>query len=94
MKTTKTQDPKYLTSISFEGSNNQLLQIKTQLLNDVKTHLEENKEEVSGLKNIGDKTKINGEFFDDFLVIQILDYIPIDLKDILNLCFKRAKYYC
>jgi hypothetical protein len=49
----------------------------------------QNKEEVLGLKNIDEAAQIAGEFFDDFLVGRILAYIPIDLKDILNVCLEE-----
>jgi hypothetical protein len=38
------------------------------------------------LNKIDDKTRINGDFFDDLLVGRILDHAPIDLQDILDLC--------
>ena len=84
----KTQDNAQK-SISFSDSNNQLLQIKNHLLKDLKIYLDQNKEEVLTLKNIDEKTQINGEFFDDFLGDRILKYVPIDLKDILNLCLEE-----
>jgi hypothetical protein len=88
------QDLEPLNSIlsSKESSakeNNNLLQIKTDLLGDIKIYLMQNKAEVSGLDKIDDRTQIAGDFFDDYLVGRVLAYIPIDLKDILNLCLEE-----
>jgi hypothetical protein len=49
----------------------------------------QNKAEVSGLEKIDDRTQIAGDFFDDYLVGRVLAYIPLDLKDILNLCLEE-----
>ncbi len=64
----------------------QLPRIKRQILNDVQKHLETHKQEVAKLNLIDSRTKIAGEFFDDFLSDRTTAYIPIDLKDILDLC--------
>ncbi|MFT7086977.1 MAG: hypothetical protein ACJAZX_000400 [Rickettsiales bacterium] len=73
---------------------NQLSKIKTKLLNDIKIYLQHNKEEITDLKTIDIKTQINGEFFDDFLVGHVLFYIPMDLKDIFNLCLEEPNIIC
>ncbi|MFT7086984.1 MAG: hypothetical protein ACJAZX_000407 [Rickettsiales bacterium] len=74
--------------------NNQLTAIKTQLLNNIKIYLQHNKEEIADLRTIDIRTQINGEFFDDFLVGHVLFYIPIDLKDIFNLCLEEPNIIC
>jgi hypothetical protein len=77
------------TKESSTKENNNLLQIKADLLGDIKIYLMQNKAEVSGLEKIDDRTQIAGDFFDDYLVGRVLAYIPIDLKDILNLCLEE-----
>jgi hypothetical protein len=41
------------------------------------------------VEKIDDRTRIAGDFFDDFLGDCILLYIPLDLKDILDLCLEE-----
>jgi hypothetical protein len=77
------------TKESSTKENNNLLQIKADLLGDIKIYLMQNKAEVSGLEKIDDRTQIAGDFFDDYLVGRVLAYIPLDLKDILNLCLEE-----
>lgn len=67
----------------------QLPKLKQSIILDIKQYLKINKSEVLRLKIIDQNTKIAGEFFDDFLGNRATVYMPIDLKDILNLCLEE-----
>lgn len=78
--------------IKPDPKSQHLFLIKKFLLRDIKKYLITNEKEVLkiiAVEMIDNQTKISGEFFDDFLVDRILFYIPIDLKDLFDLCLEE-----